>query len=73
MLGSMVDVPQLGRDEDVLALDHTFGDLGQHGSAHLRFVAIEVGRVKVAVAQVDGVFDHIFTLVVSGLKSDEQK
>jgi hypothetical protein len=53
MLALVVVVPQLGRDEDVLALDEALGDGALDALACLLFVLVVVGSVEAAVSRLD--------------------
>lgn len=57
----------LGRNEDVLALDHALGDLFANRLAYFLLVRVQVGRVDVAVSGVDGCFDRGDRLTFAGL------
>jgi hypothetical protein len=54
MLAAVIVVPELGGDEDVLALHQTLGDGALDALASLLLVLVVVGTVEQAVAGLDG-------------------
>lgn len=53
MLALVVVVPELGGDEDVLALNETFGDGTLDALSRLLFVLVVVGSVEAAISSLD--------------------
>jgi hypothetical protein len=56
VLGSVLRVPELGRDEDVLTLD-TLAESSLEGVGNLLLVAVDLGKIDVLVAGLEGLVD----------------
>lgn len=68
MLGAVAGVPELGGDEDVLALEA--GDVGDGAAdalTNLALVAVDLGQIEVAVAGLESLVDAVANLTGGGL------
>lgn len=67
MLGTVLRVPELGDDEEILALDSELAESLLEGSGDLLLVAVDLGKVNVLVAGLEGFVDGSLDLAGFGL------
>ena len=71
VLGAMLRVPQLGYDEEILALDTELGEGLLERSSDLLLVAVDLCQINVLVAGLEGLVDSSLDLSRLGLPRAE--